>query len=43
MSASCGNLGPLVLVTRVTNQITIIDPVTLRSHSMDVSQGAEGG
>ncbi len=37
MAASCGNLGPLVLVTRVTNQITIADPLTLRSHSMDVS------
>ncbi|GFR51707.1 hypothetical protein Agub_g14152 [Astrephomene gubernaculifera] len=35
MAASCGNLGPLVLVTRITNQITITDPATLRSYSMD--------
>ncbi|GIL64428.1 hypothetical protein Vafri_18352 [Volvox africanus] len=35
MASSCGNLGPLVLVTRITNQITIADPITLRSYSMD--------
>ncbi|KXZ44442.1 hypothetical protein GPECTOR_67g282 [Gonium pectorale] len=35
MAASCGNLGPLVLVSRITNQITITDPQTLRSTSMD--------
>ncbi|EFJ40518.1 hypothetical protein VOLCADRAFT_69446, partial [Volvox carteri f. nagariensis] len=35
MAASCGNLGPLVLVSRITNQITITDPLTLRNYSMD--------
>ncbi len=37
MAASCGNLGPLCLVSRITNQITIVDPLTLRTYSMDVS------
>jgi nonsense-mediated mRNA decay protein 3 len=36
LSSSLGSLGPLVLVTRVTNVITLTDPVTLRSSSMEV-------
>lgn len=36
-AASLGQLGPLVLVTRVTNQVTFTDPQTLRTVSMDVS------
>eukprot|EP00201_Polytomella_parva_P001315 CAMPEP_0175082732 /NCGR_PEP_ID=MMETSP0052_2-20121109/26929_1 /TAXON_ID=51329 ORGANISM="Polytomella parva, Strain SAG 63-3" /NCGR_SAMPLE_ID=MMETSP0052_2 /ASSEMBLY_ACC=CAM_ASM_000194 /LENGTH=515 /DNA_ID=CAMNT_0016353981 /DNA_START=153 /DNA_END=1703 /DNA_ORIENTATION=+ len=35
VSASLGNLGPIVLVTRVTSQITITDPHDLRSVSLD--------
>ena len=30
LAASLGNIGPLVLVTRVTNAITLTDPLTLR-------------
>lgn len=37
LCSSLGNLGPVLLVLRVTNQITLMDPVTLRSTSMDVS------
>ena len=37
VSASLGHMGPMVLCTKVTNQITLTDPVTLRSTSMDVS------
>lgn len=29
-AAALGNIGPLVLVTRVTNAITLTDPLTLR-------------
>ncbi|KAG2489285.1 hypothetical protein HYH03_012305 [Edaphochlamys debaryana] len=35
MSSSCGGLGPLAVVSRVTNHITITCPLTLRSYSMD--------
>lgn len=37
LSASLGSLGPLVLVTRVTNALTLTDPTNLRSTVMDVS------
>jgi hypothetical protein len=30
LSGSMGGLGPLVLVTKVSNQISLIDPATLR-------------
>ena len=36
MAGSTGNLGPVVLVTRVTNSITLTDPATLRSFHVDV-------
>ena len=36
MAGSTGNLGPLVLCTRVTNNITLTDPATLRSIHLDV-------
>lgn len=36
VSSSLGHLGPIVLCTKVSNQITLTDPVTLRSTSMDV-------
>lgn len=39
LASSLGSLGPLVLVTRVTNAITLTDPTNLRSTSMDVSLG----
>ncbi|GAX83461.1 hypothetical protein CEUSTIGMA_g10886.t1 [Chlamydomonas eustigma] len=35
VSASLGHMGPMVLCTKVTNQITLTDPFTLRSTSMD--------
>jgi len=38
VSSSLGHLGPMVLCTKVSNQITLTDPVTLRSTSMDVSE-----
>ncbi|MEW5320368.1 MAG: hypothetical protein WDW38_011444 [Sanguina aurantia] len=34
-ASGLGNLGPVVLVTRVTNQVSLIDPVTLRTAAMD--------
>ncbi|KAJ9534620.1 hypothetical protein QJQ45_002905 [Haematococcus lacustris] len=37
LSAALGGLGPLVLCTKVTNQITLLDPLTLRG----VSQNAD--
>ena len=43
LCSALGHLGPLVLVARVTNQITLIDPITLRTHSMDVSAAGGGG
>ena len=30
LAASLGNIGPVCLVTRVTNAITLTDPLTLR-------------
>ncbi|KAG2439772.1 hypothetical protein HYH02_010649 [Chlamydomonas schloesseri] len=35
MAASAGNLGPFVLVSRITNQISLVDPANLRTHTMD--------
>lgn len=35
LSASLGSLGPVVLCTRVTSGITLLDPVTLRTATMD--------
>lgn len=40
LSTALGGLGPMVLVTRVTNAITLTDPTNLRSTSMDVSGSA---
>ena len=37
MAASAGNLGPFVLVSRITNQISLVDPANMRTHTMDVS------
>jgi nonsense-mediated mRNA decay protein 3 len=37
LAGSMGSIGPLVLVTRVTSNITLMDPLTLRSTSMEVS------
>ena len=42
LAASMGNIGPLVLVTRVTNAITLTDPLTLRQGAR-VRQRAAGG
>lgn len=38
LSHALGNLGPLVLVTRVTSAITLTDPRTLRSATLDAPQ-----
>jgi len=35
LAGSMGSIGPLVLVTRVTSNITLMDPLTLRSTSME--------
>ncbi|PNW72682.1 hypothetical protein CHLRE_15g640250v5 [Chlamydomonas reinhardtii] len=35
MAASAGNLGPFVLVSRITNQISLVDPANMRTHTMD--------
>ncbi len=43
VSASLGHMGPMVLCTKVTNQITLTDPITLRHTSMDVSCCPGGG
>lgn len=37
VSKSMGNLGPLVVVTRVTNALTLTDPLTLRSAAMEAN------
>lgn len=37
LSSSLGSLGPLVLVSRVTSSLTLLDPLTLRSASMDAA------
>lgn len=46
VSSSMGGMGPLVLVTRVTNALTLTDPLTLRSTTLDASlvwrQGERG-
>ena len=42
MASSLGGLGPLVLVTRVTNAITLTDPTNLRGVALDV-RGRAGG
>lgn len=36
LASSLGGVGPLVLVTRVTNAITMTDPLTLRHVALDV-------
>jgi nonsense-mediated mRNA decay protein 3 len=36
LASSLGGLGPLVLITRVTNAITLTDPCTLRGVAIDV-------
>ncbi|VFQ74352.1 unnamed protein product [Cuscuta campestris] len=38
LSASLGNLGPLVICTKVTNSITLLDPFTLRHCFLDADQ-----
>uniref|UniRef100_A0A0C9S8J4 60S ribosomal export protein NMD3 n=1 Tax=Wollemia nobilis TaxID=56998 RepID=A0A0C9S8J4_9CONI len=38
VSASLGNLGPLVLCTKVSNNIMLLDPFTLRHAFMDANQ-----
>jgi nonsense-mediated mRNA decay protein 3 len=35
LASSLGGLGPLVLVSRVTSSITLLDPLTLRTAVMD--------
>lgn len=42
LAASLGNIGPLVLVTRVTNAITLTDPLTLRQGAFGWGGGAAG-
>ena len=37
VSSNLGHLGPIVLCTKVSNQISLLDPVTFRTTSMDVS------
>lgn len=39
MATSYGGLGPVVLCTRVTNAVMLMDAVTLRSIHLDVSRG----
>lgn len=43
LSSALGGLGPLVLVTRVTNAITLTDPTNLRGTTVDVSRIGRGG
>ncbi|CAH9083062.1 unnamed protein product [Cuscuta epithymum] len=38
LSASLGNLGPLVICTKVTNSIALLDPFTLRHCFLDAEQ-----
>ncbi|KAG6498996.1 60S ribosomal export protein NMD3-like [Zingiber officinale] len=38
LANALGNLGPLVLCTRVTNSIALLDPLTLRSAFLDANQ-----
>uniref|UniRef100_A0A6U2GZ91 60S ribosomal export protein NMD3 n=1 Tax=Chlamydomonas euryale TaxID=1486919 RepID=A0A6U2GZ91_9CHLO len=35
VSSSLGQMGPLVLCTKVSNQLTLLDPVTMRTATMD--------
>lgn len=37
LASSLGSLGPLVLVSRVTSSLTLLDPLTLRSATMDAA------
>mmetsp|Transcript_25446 Transcript_25446/g.55257 ORF Transcript_25446/g.55257 Transcript_25446/m.55257 type:complete len:560 (+) Transcript_25446:171-1850(+) len=37
LASSLGQLGPMVLCTKVTNQLTLMDPVTLRTTTMDAN------
>lgn len=36
LAASLGNLGPLVLCTRVSAALTLVDPLTLRHAQVEV-------
>ena len=38
VAVSLGNLGPLVICTKVTNNITLLDPFTLRQCFLDTDQ-----
>ncbi|XP_059433288.1 uncharacterized protein LOC132166485 isoform X2 [Corylus avellana] len=38
VAASLGNLGPLVICTKVTNNLVLLDPVTLRICSLNADQ-----
>ncbi|XP_043696203.1 60S ribosomal export protein NMD3-like [Telopea speciosissima] len=38
VASSLGNLGPLVLCTKVSNSLTLLDPFTLRHSFMDADQ-----
>ncbi|KAK6931157.1 Nmd3, N-terminal [Dillenia turbinata] len=38
VALSLGNLGPLVICTKVSNSITLLDPFTLRHCSLDAAQ-----
>ncbi|KAK7850579.1 60s ribosomal export protein nmd3 [Quercus suber] len=38
VAASLGNLGPLVICTKVTNSIALLDPLTLRISYLDADQ-----
>eukprot|EP00798_Chlamydomonas_sp_ICE-L_P016520 gene16520-22747_t len=37
VSTSLGHMGPMVLVTKMSNQITLLDPVSLRHTTMDAT------
>lgn len=37
LSSSLGSLGPLVLVSRVTSSLALLDPLTLRTAHMDAA------
>jgi nonsense-mediated mRNA decay protein 3 len=37
LAASLGNIGPVVVVTRVTNAITLTDPLTLRQAVLEAN------
>ena len=39
VASSLGHMGPIVVVTKMSNQITLLDPNTLRTATMDVSRG----